>query len=147
MPQRPIRSVIERKTKGMVLAPAATTVSHAAQMMQKANLGALMVVDGDGKLTGIFTERDALFRVLAPGRDPTKTKLSQVMTKNPRTVAPEKPFGYALHMMYEAGFRHVPVVEKGRPVGMVTARDALGPELKEFESDIELREHIGEILG
>ena len=147
MPQRPIRSVIERKTKGMVLAPAATTVSHAAQMMQKANLGALMVVDADGKLTGIFTERDALFRVLAPGRDPTKTKLAQVMTKNPRTVAPEKPFGYALHMMYESGFRHVPVVEKGRPVGMVTARDALGPELKEFESDIELREHIGEILG
>jgi CBS domain-containing protein len=147
MPQRPIRSVIEQKKKGVVLAPATTTVSQAALMMHKANLGALMVVDGNGKLTGIFTERDALFRVLALGRDPTKTKLVQVMTKNPRTVAPEKPFGYALHMMYENGFRHVPVVEKGRPVGMVTARDALGPELNEFESDVKRREHIGEILG
>jgi CBS domain-containing protein len=147
MPQRQIRAVIEHKTKGIVLTHGGTSVSHAAEMMQKANVGAVMVVDNHGKLVGIFTERDALFRVLAPKLDPATTKLAQVMTKNPRTVAPDKPFGYALHMMYESGFRHVPVVENGRPIGMVTARDALGPELKEFEFDIERREHIGQILG
>jgi hypothetical protein len=49
-------------------------------------------------------------------------------------------------MMYEGGFRHVPVVEKGRPIGMVWARDALGPELAQFQSELVDREHIGEIL-
>ena len=53
----------------------------------------------------------------------------------------------ALLMMYEGGFRHVPVVEKGRPVGMVSARDELGPELAQFQSELDDREHIGEILG
>src|SRR5213079_3179419 len=102
--QRQIRDLIEQKT--VVLAPAKTSVSDAAQLMHKAKVGAVMVVDEHGKLTGIFTER------------------------------------YALHMMFENGFRHVPVVENGRPVGIVTSRDALGPELKEFESDVERREHI-----
>jgi len=148
MSQRPIRELIHQKRdKGILLVQARTTVSEAAQMMQKRNLGAALVVDEQGHLAGIFTERDALFRVLAPARDPAKTKIAQVMTKKPRTVEAEKPVGYALHMMYEGGFRHVPVVENGRPIGMVAARDALGPELKEFESDIERREHIGEILG
>jgi CBS domain-containing protein len=148
MPQRPIRELIHQKRdKGILLVSAKMTVSEAAQMMQKRNLGAALVVDDQGHLAGIFTERDALFRVLAPARDPAKTRIAQVMTKKPRAVAPDKPVGYALHMMYEGGFRHVPVVENGRPVGMVAARDALGPELKEFESDIERREHIGEILG
>ena len=68
------------------------------------------------------------------------------MTKKPRTIDPDRPIGHALHMMYEGGFRHVPVVENGRPVGMVSARDALGPELAEFQSELADREHIGEIL-
>jgi signal-transduction protein with cAMP-binding, CBS, and nucleotidyltransferase domain len=50
-------------------------------------------------------------------------------------------------MMYEGGFRHVPVVEKGHPLGVVSTRDALGPELQEFESQLSNREHIREILG
>lgn len=145
MPQRPIRSIIEHQQ--ILLAASKTTVSEAARLMQKAQVGAVMVVDERGRLAGIFTERDAVFRVLAPGRDPATTRLAQVMTKKPLTVHPDKPVGHALHMMYENGFRHVPVVENGRPVGMISARDALGPELKEFETDVERREHIGEILG
>jgi CBS domain-containing protein len=145
MPERPIRTLIKRQK--ILVAPASTTVGDAARLMQEQHVGAVMVVDAHGQLRGIFTERDALFRVLAPGRDPATTRLSSVMTKNPQTVVPDKPVGHALHMMYEGGFRHVPVVENGRPVGMVSARDALGPELKEFESDVQRRERIGEILG
>jgi CBS domain-containing protein len=115
--------------------------------MEKHQVGAVMVVDAHGRLSGIFTERDALFRVLAAGRDPATTRLSEVMTKKPQTIHPDKPVGHALHMMYENGFRHVPVVEDGRPVGMVSARDALGPELQEFESEVKRRQQIGEILG
>jgi CBS domain-containing protein len=145
MPERPIHSLIKRQR--ILVASGKTTVSDAARMMQKQKVGAVMVVDAHDHLSGIFTERDALFRVLAADRDPATTRLSDVMTKHPQTVSPDKPVGHALHMMYEGGFRHVPVVENGRPIGMVSARDALGPELKEFESDVARRQHIGEILG
>ena len=69
------------------------------------------------------------------------------MTRNPRTIEADRPFGHALHLMYEGGFRHVPVVEDTRPIGMVSARDALGPDLQQFIADLETRTHIGEILG
>src|SRR6266850_332971 len=76
-----------------------------------------------------------------------KPHLSQVMTPNPRTISPDRPFGHALHLMYEGEFRHVPVVENGQPLGMVSARDALGPDLQRFVADLDARNHIGEILG
>ena len=145
MAARPIRTLIEEQQ--ILVAVAKTTVSEAARLMARHQVGAVMVVDGHGQLSGIFTERDALFRVLATGRDPATTRLSDVMTKKPQTIHPDKPVGHALHMMYENGFRHVPVVEDGRPVGMVSARDALGPELQEFETEVKLRQQIGEILG
>ena len=145
MPQRPIRSVIAKQK--VLTATAEITVTDAARLMKKKSVGAVMVVKDNGRLAGIFTERDALFRVLAEGRDPKTTRLSDVMTAQPQTITPEKPFGHALLMMYESGFRHVPVVEDGKPVGMVSARDALGPELQEFESELQRRTRIGEILG
>ncbi len=73
--------------------------------------------------------------------------LSEVMTRNPRTISSAKPFGHALHMMFEGGFRHVPVVENGKPVDMISARDALGPELVEFESELVDRDYVAERLG
>ena len=145
MPQRPIRTIIAKQK--ILTATAEITVAEAARLMKKKSLGSVMVVKDNGRLAGIFTERDALFRVLAEGRDPKTTRLSDVMTAQPQTITPEKPFGHALLMMYESGFRHVPVVEDGKPVGMVSARDALGPELQEFESELQRRTRIGEILG
>ncbi|HTS21747.1 MAG TPA: CBS domain-containing protein [Casimicrobiaceae bacterium] len=143
--QRSIRSLIAAQK--LLVAPGETTVAAAARMMKKQTVGAVLVVDRDGRLAGIFTERDALFRVVAEGRDPRTTRLAEVMTAEPRTIAADRPFEHALLMMYDGGFRHVPVVEDGRPVGMVSARDALGPELQEFDSEIERRTRIQEILG
>jgi CBS domain-containing protein len=144
MPNRSIRSVI--KDQRVLSAPASTSVADAAHIMKRNRIGAIMVVDGE-ELVGIFTERDAVFRVLAEGRDATRTNLGDVMTAHPHTIAPDLPVGHALLMMYENGYRHVPVVENGRPVGMVSARDALGPELQQFQSEMERQEHIKEILG
>ena len=141
---RSLRTIVGKQKP--VTAPKHATVREASRAMQLHNIGALLVVDGT-RLSGIFTERDALFRVLAAGRDPATTLLSAVMTKKPQTIPPDRPVGHALHMMYENGFRHVPVVENGRPVGMISARDALGPELQEFESEVQRRQRIGEILG
>jgi len=142
--ERPVRSIIEDQKP--VTAPAGITVAAAAQLMKEHRIGAILVIE-DGRLAGIFTERDALFRVIAEGRDPASTRVGEVMTANPRTIAPDRPFGHALHLMYEGGFRHVPVVDGGRPLGVVSARDALGPDLQQFIADLDKRTHIGEILG
>lgn len=144
MPQRPIRTIIQDQHP--VTASAGLTVAEAARTMRQNGVGALLVVDGE-RLAGIFTERDVLFRVVAEGRSPDTTLLAEVMTRNPRTIAPDRPFAHALHLMYEGEFRHVPVVENGRPLGMVSARDALEPDLRQFIADLETRSHIGEILG
>lgn len=143
MPQRRIRSVIDSQL--LLAAPSATTVVSAARMMKDRNFGSLMVTEG-GTVTGIFTERDALFRVIAEGLDPNTTAIGSVMTPNPQTIHPDRPVGHALHMMFEGGFRHVPVVEHGRPIGMVSSRDALGPELIEFTHELKTRDHIADIL-
>ena len=135
----PVRNVMERR-KVLIAAPGAD-VHTIAQRMAEAGVGAAMVVD-DGRLVGIFTERDALFRVIAPGREARSTTLGEVMTRDPHTVAPDESFGYALLLMHEHGFRHVPVVLDGMPVGMVSARDALDPDLEEFESEAQRRRAI-----
>jgi CBS domain-containing protein len=144
MPQRPISSVIAKRR--ILTAPATLSVLEAARQMREHEVGSMMVVHA-GRLVGIFTERDALYRVMAEGRDARTVTLADVMTAHPQTIAPEKPIGLALLMMYDGGFRHVPVVSHGKPVGMISARDALGPELQEFESELERRKRIGEVLG
>jgi len=143
MSQRSIRTIIEDQQ--ILTAPSTTTVSDAARLMRDQKTGALMVCDKK-RLVGMFTERDALFRVTAEQADPKTTLLSDVMTADPQTIGPDKPLGHALHMMYEGGFRYVPVIENGRPIGMVSAHDALGPELKEFVAEMDERENIAEIL-
>jgi CBS domain-containing protein len=144
MRERPIRSLITNQRP--VTAAGETMVADAAYLMKERRVGAVLVMN-DGRLAGIFTERDALFRVIAEGRDPAATRLTDVMSANPRTIGPDRPFGHALHMMHEGGFRHVPVVENGRPLGMVSARDALGPELEAFVSELDSRERLFELMG
>ena len=134
-----IRNVMEKKK--LVTASPETTVSKAAKLMARRKVGAVMVVE-EHRLVGIFTERDAVFRVIARGLDVQTTRLADVMTTAPRTVVPDKTFGYALLMMRENGFRHVPVIENGKPVGIVSARNALDPEMEEFVSEVQRREHI-----
>jgi CBS domain-containing protein len=113
--------------------------------MADAKVGAIMILEGK-TLAGIFTERDALMRVLAAGLDPKSTQLETVMTANPLTARPDMPLGHALHIMYDGGFRHVPIVDNCEPLGMVSARDALGPELVAFEHELEQRDVIAERL-
>jgi CBS domain-containing protein len=144
MPDRPVSTII--KGQEPVTASSEMSVAVAARVMKQHRIGALLVVE-DGRLAGIVTERDVLFRVVAEGRDPQTTLVSEIMTSHPRTISPDRPFGHALQLMYEGEFRHVPVVENGRPLGMVSARDALAPDLKQFISDLDARAHIGEILG
>ena len=130
-----------RKVSRAVLKTAPhTLVSKAAKLMAAKNVGAILVVE-DGKLVGIFTERDVVFRVVAQGLDPQRTAVATVMTCAPLTVDPDTPFGYALVVMQENGFRHLPVVQDGKPVGIVSSRRAMDPDLEEFVSETRRREH------
>jgi CBS domain-containing protein len=134
-----VKDVMEH---GKLLATGAdTTVTRAAKMMAVRAVGAILVVEGE-RLLGIFTERDALFRVVAAGRDPRTTPLADVMTPCPRTVAPRVSFGAALLVMHENGFRHLPVVDGGAVIGIISARNALDPDLEEFTAEARRREHL-----
>jgi CBS domain-containing protein len=139
MPIRSVRSVVANQTPLTV--PKATTVLEAAYLMKAQAKGALLVVEGS-KLIGIFTERDALFRVIAAGRDPASTALADVMTPQPQTIHPDEPFLHAMRIMHRGGFRHLPVAEHGRPLGMVSARDALDDDLYELSVNLEQQEHM-----
>ena len=145
MPYRTLRKMVEHQ-KILTAAPPSTSVREAARLMKHTHVGALLVVE-HGHLVGIFTERDALDRVLAENLNPETTTLATVMTLNPVTIHPDQSFISALHLMYENGFRHVPVAENGRPLGMVSARDALELEVAEFEGTLRQREHLRAILA
>jgi len=125
----------------LLTAPPDTSVHAASLLMAARKVGAVMVVE-QGQLVGIFTERDAVYRVIAHGRDVQTTRLADVMTAAPKTVDPEKTNGYALLIMHENGFRHVPVIENGKPVGIVSSRNALDPEMEEFVSEAARRKAI-----
>jgi len=143
MPNRTIAKVIAGQQ--IVTGAPTMTVQEAAVRMKEAHVGAILVVE-DGQLLGIFTERDALNRVLAENRPARTVVLSEVMTPDPVTIGADRPLGHALHMMFEGGYRHVPVVASGAPIGMVSARDALGNEMVDFEGELAMREDINEIL-
>jgi CBS domain-containing protein len=129
MLSQPVRSIIGQH--GFVTALPTTTVQTAAELMARRRVGAVVVVEDD-HLLGIFSERDAVFRVVARGLEPTKTALAEVMTPAPVTIEPDRSFGHAMAVMHEHGFRHLPVVENGRPIGIVSSRNALDPELEDF---------------
>lgn len=137
MPIRSLRSIVAGQTP--VTVPGEMTVAEAARLMKRHDVGALLVVDHT-RLIGIFTERDALFRVLAEGRSPALTHIEDVMTAQPQTIHPDEPFVRALRTMHEGKFRHLPVVEFERPLGMVSVRDALDEDLDELRLDLAQRE-------
>ena len=123
----------------LLLLPAETIVSEAAKQMLSKSVGAVVIVENQ-HLIGIFTERDAVFRVIAQVLDTTTTRLATVMTARPVALAPEKSYGHALVLMQEHRFRHVPIVEDDNVIGIVTARDARDLELDEYVSEERRRE-------
>lgn len=136
--------LIEDVISGRKLVSAAKndTVRTACRLMADEKVGAMLVMDGD-KLAGIFTERDALVKVLVGNLDPDKTKLADVMVRNPQTVRAVQPIAFALLVMVEGGFRHVPVVnDDGKVVGMISSRDAMGEDFVRLERELDRRETL-----
>ena len=101
---------------------AAGTVLEAARFMMEHNIGALPVVR-NGELAGIFSERDIMNRVVAAGRTPGHTAVSEVMTANPRAVNLDESIDECLFIMHEFGFRHLPIIDGKELKGLVSLRD------------------------
>jgi CBS domain-containing protein len=100
------------------------TVAEAVAKMVDNRRAAVVIVDAEGHLTGIFTERDALTRVMRQRRNPEQTKLAEVMTADPETLAPDDRICYAVNRMHVAGHRSIPLVDADhRPIGIVTVND------------------------
>ncbi|MEM7171990.1 MAG: CBS domain-containing protein [Pseudomonadota bacterium] len=132
MSRRSVGDLISREAVNL---PASATVLEAAYLMAEHKIGAIMVVE-EGRLRGIFTERDALFRVIAESRDPAMTPLSGVMTHKLKTATPHMTAVEALLIMRDNNFRHLPVVEHGNVLGIVSLRDFVGAELQEVEEQL-----------
>jgi CBS domain-containing protein len=117
------------------------TVQQACRCMWERRAGSVLVVDDQQRLCGIFTGRDAV-RALAQGSETAATALAKAMTPNPVTIAPESRAIDALHVMSDGGFRHLPVVESGRILGIVSRGDFKGAEIDRLDEEERLWECI-----
>ncbi len=120
------------------LSPTAT-VGEAARLMAQHHMGAVLVC-AERRLLGIFTERDVTTRVVAAGRDVDATPLSEVMTPDPDTVAPDATVREALDLMNDRGYRHLPIVEDGEVRGIVSIRDLYAAVKRQLEEEVRERE-------
>lgn len=144
MPNRNLQSIVSKRP--LVIGSPQMTILEAAQAMKAKGVGSV-IIEHNGALAGIFTERDLLNRVVAAGLDVATTTLQQVMTSEVVGLEAHRPLSHALHLMHQHNFRHVPVLEQGKPIGMVSARDALGIEWQDFEREVKLANDIAEILA
>jgi CBS domain-containing protein len=145
MPKRIIGDLLNGRS--LVTAKKDMTVRAACRLMTEHKIGAVLVLENE-RIAGIFTERDALNKILSAGLDPDGTRLEQVMVSNLQTITPDKPLSYALYMMAEGGFRHVPVVgQDGAPLGMVSARDALGQDMVDLERELKHLQELETSIG
>ena len=120
------------------------TVAEAARAMKENSVESVIVVDEKGSPTGILTEKDILYRVVAEGRNPSETRLMEVASKPLITVSPEITVRQAISLMISHDIRRVPVIEKGRLIGVVVMREVIGDLVKKATPlpDIEVPEGV-----
>jgi CBS domain-containing protein len=103
--------------------PEGTTAREAAEAMRANDIGDVIVTDDNGKIAGILTDRDLVVRVIAEGRDPRATRIGDIASHDLAAIAPDDPVDRAVQIMREKAIRRIPVVEKGKVVGIVSIGD------------------------
>ena len=117
------------------------TARQAAKLMRKHSVGAVLIIE-DETLKGILTVNDMTYRVIAEGLDPDKTLLGEVMTPDPDTVSSDTTAIDALRLMQDGDYRHLPIVDGGRVLGLVSRRDIHGVEKARLDDETALWERI-----
>jgi CBS domain-containing protein len=128
-----IRTLIEGKTVYSV--PPDTTVLDAARFMSEKRVGAIVILDG-GWPVGVFSERDLMERVVIRERHPAEVRVNEVMTRDILTANPDDSYIDCMKKMQSRGCRHLPIVESGRVIAMISLRDLLKVEIDEKEEEI-----------
>lgn len=113
------------------------SVLEVIQLLQANKIGSVLVVAEDGKLSGIFTERDCLLKVMLKECDLAKTSISHVMTKDPVAQPPQCTVAYALNLMSVEGFRHLPIVDDaGAPIAVLSVKDVVDLIVEKLHADL-----------
>ena len=139
------RTIAQVLREGFVVTlPTDAAVRQAAKMMSEKHVASVIVTSENAHVEGIFTERDLIDRVVAPGRDPDALTLGDVMTKQPVTVSPDHTVRQALAEMKDNDLRHLPVLRGETLVGVVSMRDFIGDEVAELDHERDLARSIWE---
>jgi CBS domain-containing protein len=135
-----VKSALAQKGGALIHVRSGDVVIDALRQMRDNRVRSVLVID-DGVLVGIVTQGDCAIKVLLPGLDAKQTPVSQIMTRNPVTVKPNDRLDGCMAMMAERGFRHLPVLDAGKVVGVIS----IGDVVKDTIRDLEL--NVGELMG
>lgn len=117
--------------------PETATIGEVVSLLQKYSVGSVLIVGAEGKIKGIFTERDCLLKVIGKGFDMTKTAITAVMTANPETQKLDGTIAYALNLMSLGGFRHIPIVDDDNmPIGIISVKQVVDYLVKSLNDDL-----------
>ena len=133
MTNRSLGDIVKRQDPATL--PLTASIQDACRIMRDRRIGAILVTGTDGRLAGLFTGRDAVSRVLAEALDPTETTLGEVMTAQPDTLRPHHRAIEALRMMKDGGYRHLPILDGARIVGIVSHGDFMGAERDRLDEE------------
>lgn len=120
---RTMEQLLDRKGRKVITIAPDATVKEAARLMSDHHIGAVMVVKGEGEIAGIFSERDVMRRVVAECRDAAKTRVREVMTTSVACCTTKTTLDEVRALMREKKIRHMPVVEDGKLVGIISLGD------------------------
>lgn len=137
-----VESILNAKGGTVHTVPSTSTIGELITVLAKHNIGAVVVVD-DGRIVGIVSERDIVRHLSGSAEGFRAQPVATVMTKSPKTCAPSDTINAAMNKMSQGRFRHLPVVDQGRLVGIISIGDVVKRKIEEAEHEAEaIREYI-----
>jgi len=131
-----VRDILNAKGKVVFSVTPSSIVYPAIELMCEKNIGGLLIVE-NGKLVGIFTERDYARKLILKGKSSKDTPISELMTKDPFTVSPDNSIEDCMNLMTDKHIRHLPVVDGGQLIGMISIGDVVKTIIREQKGIIE----------
>ena len=131
-----VKTALAQKSRALIHVRSDDMVVEALLQMREGRVRSVLVID-DGVLVGIVTQGDCAIKVLLPGLDAKQTPVSQVMTGNPVTVKPDDPLQGCMAMMAKRGIRHLPVLDAGKAVGVISIGDVVKNIIRDLEHNVD----------
>ena len=130
-----VKTCLAQKPSELISLTSDAPVQRALELMKSKRVRSVLVID-DGRLSGIITQGDCAIRVLLEGRDARATQVSEIMTRDPMTVKPSDPLEACMGLMASRNFRHLPVLEDGRLVGVISIGDIVKDMIRQLGQQV-----------